>query len=244
MQFPELIRSLKLTPQGKKELDDLLELPSVRAALDDSETHLLAERKELADDLATVHSRHEKSITAAGKAARAAETALQEAEDARVRALQACNHARQQAYAAVMSAETEAANLRRKLQEGRDMRLDDAYIHLANLGEAARGLLHVQPVVTRRTFGSKETAYVSNGHDVEVARKALADALAEVESMTTAALGRRDITKRLIDLFESLRKPLAPLELNPPRLEHGEVLEPLRWNGVADLKDRINAAAA
>lgn len=195
--------------------------------LDQYEQRKLAQRAQLVKRLAELPKQHEKKIVEAGKRAQEALIAHQQALDAARKAMEAMNEASSLSYGAQLQLTYELGAATRELVESADPRILDFILQLGLLHDAAGERLQYWVETQKNWTGGKRAIPMSNVEYVAAARDLIDELKSNCRNLQLQALSRAQVEQRFLEMIEQLAPVLVPLELQPPRVEDGEVKPPL-----------------
>lgn len=226
MNLNNLISTLNLRGEAKKELDQVLALPEVTAILNREEQSALAERSVLVKQLAGLPKKHERLQKQAEENAVEAATRLHQAEEN----LRLARHDHMLAIGAAQGAvhaeSRERFDLENQLFQGRDSRLVEYDTWLSTTEGKVRNAFSAWPELGARHWfaGTREKSIGSNLSEIEKAMAVLAEARQDIRTMSFEAVSKQEVSERLASWTEKLEKPLNPFGITPPIInEQGEI---------------------
>ncbi len=219
MKIADLIRDLKLSPEGKAQLEKVLALPEVKGVDEREQARDIEKRRELIAKLGAIPGSHKAAIAIAGKNCAAAVAHVDSVSRELIAARLKYAAMAAAALAIETSSTTQCLEIERELRDGADSRLADFRFAFDQLADNVRNKIAVSGYRSQRNiFGQRETILVTNVAEVTSTRESIADAIADLDAMALAALTRDQVSKRLIDWCEKLSVPLAGFNLAPPIL--------------------------
>lgn len=231
----EIIKNLRLGKDGEKEIKRILSRPEVKAVLSADEGERIAHRRTLVTELAAIPGKiaaAEKALAADAKKISERYYRLErEFKEAELDYKQMCNRVSFVGYAD----QRRAMEIEKELWAGADVRIGDYGVSLNRIEGEARLKFKswIEHTGERNWLGTAIAVRQSNGKIVDSALQEIGKAVDRLRAMRLEALTFDEVTSHLQAITERLRKPLADLELEPPRVNaDGDVKEPLAYGVV------------
>ena len=247
-----LVKPQPMTSREATALTALLNGPLAKKALHDLDADQLAQRRAKVARLAELPRIHDAAIA---KSLQVCETAARHLDrtETELRTARAALQAARSAAGATQTAHDDARHaLEQELLKMADPRLSQ-FVTLAQLicdYDLTMKLTYwAAGEEVKDQWGDKFTRPVlgNNIETIAVARAALVDAVKQASKMRLAAVDYAQVSQALVTWCESLKAPLAALELNPPCLsaDLSEVGLPFKWTGqpkvLAEQSDAVTA---
>jgi hypothetical protein len=226
-----LIKELRITEVDRKEVDQLISDPVVQDLLDKHEAVKLAKRRALIKELNAMPRLVETKRTEVEKAVLRSLQRLEEIELKHKAAIEELKSARNTYDFAGYAEQIRVNQIKKKLIEAADPRIEEFRFYLSNLeGRLCMKLdFWIEHTPKNYLTGKTEVLYKSNSDDVHIVRDSLKETISLLEEMKLSALSTFEVTQALADLSARLKASLDKVGMRPPTLdENSQIKPPLR----------------